>query len=142
EAYACVGIGGAEHGGVGTYALPAREVGRRDTLRGPAQTSMLKPRPAKPRSSVTAMAARHKAEAVTGSETRVCYEARRQRQGRKDLVARFGGIPLRQDRRAVITDPAPVPIWPPRRELIYRLRRRWCELCEQGATVAVHQIAA
>jgi group II intron reverse transcriptase/maturase len=140
--YDIVRIYGAEYRGVVNYYLLARDVWRLDALRWHAQTSMLKTLAAKHRSPVTAMAARHKSEAVTGSETRVCYEARRQRQGRKDLVARFGGIPLRQDRRAVITDPAPVPIWPPRRELVYRLRARWCELCEQRATVAVHQLAA
>ena len=63
------------------------------------------------------------------------------REGKKDQVARFGGIPLRQDRRAVITDPAPVPVTAPRKELIYRLGKRRCELCEHGATVAVHQVA-
>ena len=30
----------------------------------------------------------------------------------------------------------------PRKELIHRLRKRRCELCEHGATVAVHQVAA
>ena len=30
----------------------------------------------------------------------------------------------------------------PRKELIHRLRKRWCELCEHGGTVAIHQIAA
>ena len=57
------------------------------------------------------------------------------------LVARFGGIPLTRDRRAVIRDPAPVPVSYPRKELACRLRKRWCELCEQGATVTVHHIA-
>jgi AI2M/AI1M-like, HNH endonuclease len=57
--------------------------------------------------------------------------------GRKDLVARFGGIILRQDRRAVIPDPVPGPEPYPRKELIRRLHRRECELCETGATVAV-----
>ena len=57
-----------------------------------------------------------------------------------DLVARFGGITLRQDRRAVITDPAPVPARVPRTELLARLRKRECELCETGTTVAVHQV--
>ena len=103
---------------------------------------MLKTLAAKHRSTVTGMAARHKAEVITGSGPRVCFEARCQRQGKKDLVARFGGIPLRQDRRAVITDPAPVAVYPPRKELIHRLRKRRCELCEHGTTVAVHQIAA
>ena len=30
---------------------------------------------------------------------------------------------------------------PPRKGLIRRLLKRRCELCEQGATVAVHQVA-
>jgi len=86
------------------------------------------------------MAARLKAKAVTESGPRACFEARKERKGKKDLIARFGGIPLRQDKRAVINDPAPVPVRTPPRELIYRLRRRRCELCEHGTTVAVHQV--
>jgi len=35
----------------------------------------------------------------------------------------------------------PVPVTVPRKELIHRLRRRRCELCDHGATVAVHQVA-
>ena len=87
------------------------------------------------------MAARHKAKAVTEDGLRTCFEARLRREGKKDLVARFGGIPLKHDRCAVITDPAPVPVITPRKELIHRLRTRRCELCEQHATVAVHQVA-
>ena len=87
------------------------------------------------------MAARHKAKIETSDGLRACFEARRQRKGKKDLIARFGGIPLKRDSRAVITDPAPVPVNHPRKELITRLRRRECELCEQGTTVAVHQVA-
>ena len=64
------------------------------------------------------MAARHKAKIETGDGPRTCFEARRQREGKPDLVARFGGIILRRDRRAVITDPAPVPVRLPRKELI------------------------
>jgi len=94
------------------------------------------------KSTVAKTAARYKATVTTGHGTRTCFEARRHRQGKKDLVARFGGIPLRQDRRAVIRDPAPAQASHPRKELIYRLRKRACELCEQGATVAVHQVAA
>ena len=87
------------------------------------------------------MAVRHKAKVVTRDGPRTCYEAGRKRRGKPDLVARFGGIILRQDRRAVITDPAPVPFITPRKELIHRLRKRQCELCEHGTTVAVHQVA-
>jgi group II intron reverse transcriptase/maturase len=140
--YDIVRIYGAEYRGVVSYYLLAQDVRRLDALRWNVQTSMLKTLAAKHRSTVTKMAARHKAEAVTGDGPRVCFEARCKRPGKQDLVARFGGIPLRQDRRAVITDPAPVPVHPPRKELVHRLCRRWCELCEHGATVAVHQVAA
>jgi hypothetical protein len=88
------------------------------------------------------MAARHKAKTDTPDGPRRCFEARKKREGKPDLVARFGGIPLKRDRRAVIRDPAPAPVLTPRKELVYRLRKRWCELCEHGATVAVHQVAS
>src|SRR5262249_60478201 len=83
----------------------------------------------------------HKAKVITGDGPRTCFEARLQRKGKKDLIARFGGIVLKRDKRAVITDPAPVPVHPPRKELTGRLRRRWSELCDHGATVTVHHVA-
>jgi hypothetical protein len=87
------------------------------------------------------MAARHKAKIETSDGMRTCFEARKRRAGKPELVARFGGIPLTRDRRAVLRDPAPAPVTVPRKELIYRLRKRRCELCEHDTTVAVHQVA-
>jgi group II intron reverse transcriptase/maturase len=133
---------GAEYRGIVNYYLLAQDVWRLSTLCWYAQTSMLKTLAAKHKSTVAKMAARYKAKVITSHGPRTCFEARRHRQGKKDLVARFGGIPLRQDRRAVIHDPAPARIGYPRKELIHRLRKRWCELCEHGTTVAVHQVAA
>ena len=103
---------------------------------------MLKTLAANHKATVAKMAARYKAKVITGHRPRTCFEARRHRQGKKDLVARFGGIPLKQDRRAVIHDPAPARNGYPRKELIHRLRKRACELCEHGTTAAVHQAAA
>ncbi len=139
--YDIVRVCGAEYRGVVNYYLLAQNVGWLSTLRWNAETSMLKTLAAKHKSSVAKMAARYKAKVVTGDGLRTCFEASLKRDGRKDLVARFGGITLRQDRRAVIQDPVPVPVHAPRKELIQRLLRRWCELCEQGATVTVHQVA-
>jgi group II intron reverse transcriptase/maturase len=133
---------GAEYRGVVNYYLLAQDVWRLGTLHWHALTSMLKTLAAKHRSSVTKMAARHKAKIETRDGLRTCFEARKHREGKKDLVARFGGIILRQDRRAVIRDPAPAPVPYPRKELITRLRRRECELCETGTTVAVHQVTS
>ena len=140
--YDIVRIYGAEYRGVVGYYLLAQDVWRLGTLHWHAVTSMLKTLGAKHRSSVTKMAARHKAKIETSDGLRTCFEARKHREGRKDLVARFGGIILRQDRRAVIRDPAPAPVPYPRKELITRLRRRECEFCETGTTVAVHQVTS
>src|ERR1022692_44753 len=138
--YDIVRIYGAEYRGVVNYYLLAQDAWRLGTLEWNAGTSMLKTLAAKHRSTVTKMAARHKAKIKTRDGLRTCFEARKHREGKPDLAARFGGITLRQDRRAVIRDPAPVPAPRPRKELISRLRKRECELCETGTTVAVHQV--
>jgi Type II intron maturase len=140
--YDIVRVYGAEYRGVVNYYLLAQNVGWLSTLRWNAETSMLKTLAAKHKSSVAKMAARYKAKVDTGDGPRTCFEASLKREGRKDLVARFGGITLRQDRRAAIQDPVPVPVHAPTKELIQRLLRRRCELCEQSAMVTVHQVAA
>jgi group II intron reverse transcriptase/maturase len=132
---------GAEYQGVVNYFLLAQDVWRLATFRWYAETSLLKTLAAKHKSTVTKMAARYRATVITSAGPRTCYEATLTRQGKKDLIARSGGIPLRQDRRAVIRDPAPARVLAPRKELIHRLLRRSCELCEHGTTVAVHQVA-
>ena len=139
--YDIVRIYGAEYRGVVNYHLLAQDVWRLNRLRWNAVTSMLKTLAAKHHSTVTKTAARHKAKIETSHGLRTCFEARKRRTGKQDLVARFGGIPLKHDRRAVIREPVPVQVPPPRKELIRRLRQRECELCETGTTVAVHQVA-
>ncbi len=140
DEYDIVRIYGAEYRGVVSYYLLAQDVSRLSRLRWNAETSMLKTLAAKHHSSVTAMAAHYRAKIETKDGPRTCFEARRKREGRKDLVARFVGISLRHNRLAVITDPVPVQAPYPRKELITRLRRRECELCETSTTVAVHQV--
>lgn len=139
--YDIVRIYGAEYRGIVNYYLLARNTWRLGTLRWNAETSMLKTLAAKHRCTVTQAASRYKAKAATAGGQLTCFEARFRREGKDDLVARFGGISLRRNRRAVITDPAPVPFHAPRKELITRLRMRQCELCEHGTTVDVHQVA-
>ena len=140
--YDIVRIYGAEYRGVVNYYRLACNVWHLSALRWNAETSMLKTLAAKHKSTVAKTAARHKAKVITSDGPQTCFEARARREGKQDLVARFGGIPLTRDRRAVITDPAPVPVAPARKELLHRLRKRRCELCEHGATVAVHHVAA
>jgi group II intron reverse transcriptase/maturase len=140
--YEIVRIYGAEYRGVINYYLLAQDVSKLTRLRWHALTSLLKTLAAKHHSTVTKMAARYRAKTETSDGLRTCFEARRHREGKPDLVARFGGIPLRQNRKAVIRDPAPARIPYPRKELVKRLRKRICELCETGTTVAVHQVTS
>jgi group II intron reverse transcriptase/maturase len=139
--YDIVRIYGAEYRGIVNYYRLAVNIGWLAQLCWNAETSMLKTLAAKHQSSVTKMAARYKAKVITADGPRTCFQARARREGKPDLIARFGGIPLTRDRRAVIADPAPVPLICPRKELIHRLRQRRCELCERSATVTVHQVA-
>jgi group II intron reverse transcriptase/maturase len=139
--YEIVRTYGAEYRGIVNYYLLAQNVFWLGALRWNAELSMLKTLASKHRSTVAKMAARHKAKIETSDGLRTCFEARKRRTGKKDLIARFGGIPLKHDDHAVIADPAPAPASHPRKELITRLGKRECELCEQGKTVTVHQVA-
>jgi group II intron reverse transcriptase/maturase len=138
--YDIVATFGAEYRGIIQYYLLAGDVWRLSALRWDAQTSMLKTLAAKHQSSVPKMATRHRATVPTPYGRRTCFEARVERDGRKPLVARFGGIPLIPDKDAVVVDPAPGPVAYPRKELVTRLLRGRCEVCEDPGPVQVHQI--
>lgn len=66
--------------------------------------------------------------------------ARHRHDGGKPLVARFGGIPLRRRKKAVLVDRAPVPSTIRRKELIRRMAASRCKLREQRAQLEVHRV--
>lgn len=140
--YEIVGIYGAQYRGVVQYYLLAGDVWRLDRLKGVMLTSMLKTLAARHGSSVTKMAGKHKTTVITPNGPRRCFEARAERAGRKPLVARFGGIPLVRQKRAVLTDYPTAPYAPRRQgsELIRRLKKGRCELCGERASVQAHQV--
>jgi group II intron reverse transcriptase/maturase len=131
---------GAEYRGLAQYYLLAGNVSRLHQLRWAAETSMLKTLAAKHRSTVTKMARKYKATIITPHGPRTCFEARTERPGRKPLVARFGGIPLKRQKRAVLDDRLPAPATARRKELLTRLLRGRCEWCRQRGPVQAHQI--
>jgi hypothetical protein len=106
------------------------------------ETSMLKTLAAKHRSSVSKMAAKHKARIESPNGPRVCFEARIERKNRKPLVARFGGIPLQRQRTAELADREPVKVDYPQKELIARLLADTCEICGSKGNVQVHHVRA
>ena len=103
--YTIVSRYGAEYRGIVQYYLLAGDVYRLDRLHWVMETSMLKTLAGKHGSTVTKMARKYKATIETPHGPRKCFQASVERDGRKPLVARFGGIPLRRQKNAVITRP-------------------------------------
>ena len=133
---------GAEYRGIVQYYLLAGDVFRLHRLRWVMETSMLKTLASKHRSTVTKMAARHKAKIQTPHGPRTRFEARIERAGRKPLVAWFGGIPLKRQKHAVLTDRQRTgPVYP-NRQLVTRLLKGRCELCGQTDGISVHHVRA
>jgi group II intron reverse transcriptase/maturase len=138
--YSIVGRFGAEYRGLVQYYLLAGDVFRLHRLRWVMETSMLETLACKHRSSVSKMAARHKAKVDTPHGLRTCFEVKVERAGKKPLVARFGGIPLKRQKTAMLTDrPATGPIYP-NKELVKRLLAGRCELCGRTDGTQVHHI--
>ena len=104
------------------------------------ETSLLKTLANKHRSSVSTMARKYATTVDTPYGPRKCFEARVERSGRKPLVARFGGIPLRRQRGAVIADRVPVPGIIRHKELVTRLLADRCEICTGTDGISVHHV--
>jgi group II intron reverse transcriptase/maturase len=133
---------GAEYRGIVQYYLLAGDVFRLHRLRWVMETSMLKTLASKHRSTVTKMAARHKAKVQTPHGPRTRFEARIERAGRKPLVAWFGGIPLKRQKNAVLTDRQHTgPVYP-NRQLVTRLLKGRCELCGRTNDISAHHVRA
>ena len=96
--------------------------------------------PCKHDSTGRRMAAKYTAKIETSHGLRTCQQVVVERSGRKPLVARFGGIPLLRQPKAVLVDRPPERITYPRKELPRRLLGGRCEICEQQDEVTVHHI--
>src|SRR5258708_3966133 len=130
-----------EYAGLARYYLLGKDVFRLGRLRWVMETSLLKTLAGKHRSTVSAMARKYKATVETPAGPRKCLQVVIKRdRGRKPLVTRFGGIPLRRARTAVLTDQRPVMASTRRNELILRLLAGRCEICEDTAGLEVHHV--
>ena len=138
--YTIIAKFGAEYRGIVQYYLLAGDVQRLHRLRWVMETSMLKTLASKHHSSVSKMAAKHKAKVVTPHGLRTCFEASIARDGRNPLVARFGGIALKRQKTAVIIDRQPHRPLYPQKQLIIRLLKGKCELCRRTDDIEVHHI--
>lgn len=131
----------AEYRGVVQYSLLAQDVFRLGRLRWVMETSLLKTLAGKHRSTVTKMARKYQTTIETPDGPRTCFQVTVAREGgRKPLVARFGGIPLKRRRTTVLTDLKPVLASSRRNELIHRLLAEDCEVCEARTNLEMHHV--
>ena len=131
----------AEYRGVVQYYLLAANVCHLNRLHWVMETSLLKTLAGKHRSSVAKMARKYKTTIDTPHGPRVCFQTTVERgEGKKPLVARFGGIPLRRQKKVALIDRSPNLFTTSGNELINRLIAGLCELCGSVERLEVHHI--
>lgn len=130
----------AEYRGVVQYYLLASNVCRLDRLKWTMETSLTKTLAAKLQISVAQVYRKYKATHATPyGPYKVLQVTVERGHGKKPLVARWGGIPLRRQRDAVLDDQPPK-VWNTRTELLERLLADTCELCGSMVDVEVHHV--
>jgi group II intron reverse transcriptase/maturase len=130
-----------QYRGIVQYYLMAQNVCWFSKLHWVMEGSLLKTLACKHRSSMKKMKKKYQAETVderTG-KTLKCLQKVVERDGKKPLVARWGGISLSYDKKAVIAD-TPYVVYGGRNELIKRLLADTCELCGSNENIKVHHI--
>lgn len=131
----------AEYRGFVQYYVLAQNVSWLWKLHWVMRASLLKTLAHKHQRSVSKMARKYQAITETPHGQMKCLEKVVPREGKKPLVARFGGIPLRRQPQASLTDQlAPLQKRPARNELLKRLLADTCELCTSTHRVEVHHI--
>jgi hypothetical protein len=136
-----IGVYGTQYRGIVNYYLLAHNIRQLNRLHWVMETSMLKTLAGKHKSTVAKMARRYKRTIDTPEGPRTCFHAATAPVGSgKPLVTRFGGIPLKRQRNAVIHDRRAIPIVARRKQLITRLLKGICELCGSTQDIHVHQV--
>jgi hypothetical protein len=131
----------AEYRGLVQYYLLAQNVFRLGKLHWVMQASLLKKLAGMHRSSVQKMARKHKATTDTAYEPRTCLRVVIEcSEGKKPLVAQFGGIPLKRQQNAILVDNTPTIYTARQNEVVRRLVAGGRELCGDSGQVEVHHI--
>jgi group II intron reverse transcriptase/maturase len=103
------------------------------------QGSLLRTLSCKNKESCLSITKRYTSTIKTPHGPRTCLELKKAREGKKTQVARFGGIPLIQNKKAILLDETPLR-YVPTNELIRRLLADVGELCGSTENIEVHHI--
>jgi hypothetical protein len=129
-----------EYRGLVPYDVLASNVCWLWKLHGIMRGSLLKTLAAKHKSSLTAMLRTYRSPSETERGKRTCLEVRRERKNKRPLLARFGGLLLRSQKRAILVDRDPIHFKTERNELIKRRLANECERCTSTENGAGHHI--
>jgi len=132
----------SEYRGYVQYYTLAQNVAWLNNVRTVMRLSLLKTLADKHKSSVARMRAKYQKTVRLPQGPRQCIEITVEREGKKPLVARFGGIPLKRDLKTPIQDLPATRKPPSRSELIKRLQADTCEVCGAVGNIEVHHIHA
>jgi group II intron reverse transcriptase/maturase len=131
----------SEYRGLVQYYLPTQNVSVLAKLHWVMETSLLKTLANKHQVSMMHMVRKYKSTTETPYGKMKCLEITMKRENKKPLVARFGGIPLRQREKVSLVDlPFSINKPPERNELIKRLLANECEMCGSRQDIRVHHI--
>ncbi len=134
----------AEFRGLVEYYRLAYNLHRLTTLDGVMEQSLIKTLAVKLQISVPKVYKHYQATFQTNGKTYKVLQVIIEREGKKPLIAQWGGIPLTWDIKAPLNDERKGP-WPSRSELEKRLLADTCEYCgTTGSTepMEVHHIRA
>jgi group II intron reverse transcriptase/maturase len=129
-----------EYRGVVQYYLMALNVGWLYQLHWVMRTSLLKTLANKQKATIPKMMRKYRATLQTPHGPMTCLEKVVQREGKKPLVTRFGGIPLKRQENAILNDLDLTRPRLDRNELLKRLLADTCELCGATKNIEVHHV--
>ena len=133
----------SEFRGIVQYYLLAQNVFHFGRLQWVMEWSLAKTLAGKHQTTCRKVFRRYKSTTHTEHGERACLKVVVQRgEGKRPLVAQFGGIPLKRKRQAVLVDQQPQRYRFNRNELITRLLAEECELCGSTTDINVHHIRA
>ncbi len=130
-----------EYRGVVEYYRMAFNLHRFDRLKWVMETSLTKTLAAKLRISVPKVYDRYQAVLRTPDGAYKGLRVTVDREGKRPLVAEWGGIALKRNLDVALND-QPAQVWNGRTELVQRLLADECELCGSRTNVEVHHIRA
>lgn len=129
-----------QYAGLVNYYIMAQNVAAFSKLQRVMQSSLLFTLANKHKKSAGKIWRKHKDKVETPHGIRRCVSATYNREGKRPLIARFGGLPLIRQTKAILKDR--VPIRRPRRtEILQRLLANKCEICGVTENIEVHHIS-